>query len=141
MLRLAATAENIRDVNVRYHDLCAHDYDAKWGIDYGESGQAQVIGKLQKVLGERPGPYARSLEIGAGTGYFTLNLLRAGVIGEAVATDISPGMLEALSGSAERLGLDLTGVTGTLVEEGVASFVKAFDDLLGSIAKKQPATA
>jgi transaldolase len=32
-------------------------------------------------------------------------------------------------------------VTGTLVEEGVASFVKAFDDLLGSIAKKQPATA
>ena len=42
---------------------------------------------------------------------------------------------------AERLGLDLDGVTGTLVEEGVASFVKAFDDLLGAIAKKQPATA
>ena len=42
---------------------------------------------------------------------------------------------------AERLGLDLNGVTGKLVEEGVASFVKAFDDLLGSIAKKQPATA
>ena len=41
----------------------------------------------------------------------------------------------------ERLGLDLDGVTGTLVEEGVASFVKAFDDLLGAIAKKQPATA
>lgn len=42
---------------------------------------------------------------------------------------------------ADRLGLDLNGVTGKLVEEGVASFVKAFDDLLGSIAKKQPATA
>jgi transaldolase len=42
---------------------------------------------------------------------------------------------------AERLGLDLTGVTDTLVEEGVASFAKAFDDLLGAIAKKQPATA
>ena len=40
---------------------------------------------------------------------------------------------------AERLGLDLDGVTDTLVEEGVASFAKAFDDLLGSIAKKQPA--
>ena len=103
----AATADNIREVNIRYHDLAAGDYDAKWGIDYGESGQAQVVGKLEKALGERPGPYARSLEIGAGTGYFTLNLLRAGVIGEAVATDISPGMLEALSESAERLGLDI----------------------------------
>src|SRR4029079_1927997 len=57
--------------------------------------------------GSRPGPYERSLEIGAGTGYFTLHLLRAGVIADAVATDISPGMLETLSGSAERLGLDV----------------------------------
>ena len=103
----AATADDIREVNIRYHDLAAADYDAKWGIDYGASGQAQVVGKLAKALGARPGPYRRSLEIGAGTGYFTLNLLRAGVIGEAVATDISPGMLEALSDSAERLGLDV----------------------------------
>jgi len=42
---------------------------------------------------------------------------------------------------AERLGLDLTGVTDTLVEEGVASFSKAFDDLLGAIAAKHPETA
>ena len=42
---------------------------------------------------------------------------------------------------AERLGLDLNAVTDTLVEEGVASFAKAFDDLLGAIAKKQPAAA
>jgi ubiquinone/menaquinone biosynthesis C-methylase UbiE len=103
----AATADHIRDVNIRYHDLAAADYDAKWGIDYGPAGQAQVVGKLAKALGEPPGPYRRSLEIGAGTGYFTLNLLRAGVIGEAVATDISPGMLETLSESAERLGVEV----------------------------------
>jgi transaldolase/glucose-6-phosphate isomerase len=42
---------------------------------------------------------------------------------------------------ADRLGLDLPGVTDTLVLEGVASFAGAFDDLLGAIAKKQPATA
>ena len=103
----AATEDTIREVNIRYHDLAAADYDAKWGIDYGEAGQAQVIGKLAKALGSPPGRYARSLEIGAGTGYFTLNLLRAGVIGDAVATDISPGMLETLSESADRLGLDV----------------------------------
>jgi SAM-dependent methyltransferase len=101
-----ATTDKIRDVNIRYHDLAAADYDAKWGIDYGEAGQAQVTGKLAKALGGDPARYGRALEIGAGTGYFTLNLLRAGVIGEAVATDISPGMLETLSASAERLGLN-----------------------------------
>ncbi len=42
---------------------------------------------------------------------------------------------------ADRLKLDLSGVTGTLVLQGVASFAKAFDDLLGSIAAKQPAAA
>jgi len=103
----AATTEKIREVNIRYHDLAAADYDAKWGIDYGTAGQAQVIGKLAKALGRGPDRYERALEIGAGTGYFTLNLVRAGVIGDAVATDISPGMLETLSDSAERLGIDV----------------------------------
>ena len=100
-------ADAIRDANVRYHDLAAEHYDAKWGIDYGEVGQAQVLGKLRKALGHEPRRYDRALEIGAGTGYFTLNLLRAGVIAEAVATDISPGMLERARGlRASELGLD-----------------------------------
>ncbi|MEG3148970.1 transaldolase [Sphingomonas sp. ZT3P38] len=42
---------------------------------------------------------------------------------------------------AERLGLDLGEITDTLVEEGVTSFSKAFDDLLGAIAAKHPETA
>lgn len=99
------TAEAIRDANVRYHDLAAEHYDSKWGINYGEVGQAQVAGKLRKALGHEPRRYRRALEIGAGTGYFSLNLLRAGVVGEAVATDISPGMLRKLEHSAEELGL------------------------------------
>jgi SAM-dependent methyltransferase len=98
------TAERIRDANVRYHDLAASHYDSKWGINFDEVGQAQVTGKLRKALGHEPHRYGRALEIGAGTGYFTLNLLRAGVIGEAVATDISPGMLRALEDSARELG-------------------------------------
>ena len=86
----SASADEIRDVNTRYHDGAAAGYDAKWGIDYGEVGQDQVLGKLRKALGaSRPLPtFARSLEIGAGTGYFSLNLLQAGVVGTAVCTDI-----------------------------------------------------
>ena len=76
-----ATEHEILDVNRRYHDVAADDYDAKWGIDYGEVGAAQVLGKLPKLLGPSPGPFPRSLEIGAGTGYFSLNLLRSGVVG------------------------------------------------------------
>ena len=98
-----STAEAIRDVNTRYHDAAAASYDTKWGVDYGEIGRHQVRGKLHKLLG-RPLPrYARSLEIGAGTGYFTLNMLQDGIVREAVATDISPGMLEALRANAQRI--------------------------------------
>jgi SAM-dependent methyltransferase len=102
---MPTTETEIVDANVRYHDLAAAHYDRKWGIDYGEIGQAQVTGKLRKALGHEPGRYPRALEIGAGTGYFTLNLLRAGVIADAVATDVSPGMLRALERSARELGL------------------------------------
>lgn len=102
---MARPAESILDANVRYHDLAARHYDAKWGISFNEVGQAQVTAKLAKALGRDPGVFGRALEIGAGTGYFTLNLMRAGVIREAVATDVSPGMLDALAASAGRLGL------------------------------------
>jgi ubiquinone/menaquinone biosynthesis C-methylase UbiE len=99
--------EEIRDVNTRYHDVAADHYDSKWGIDFGEIGQEQVLAKVEKAVGHRPDGWRRSLEIGSGTGYFTLNLLRAGMIAEATCSDISPGMLAALRANAERLGLEV----------------------------------
>jgi ubiquinone/menaquinone biosynthesis C-methylase UbiE len=100
-------AEEIRDANTRYHNVAADHYDAKWGIDFGDIGQAQVTAKVRKALGHEPPRYARALEIGSGTGYFSLNLLSAGLIGEATCSDISPGMLRTLSENAERLGLEV----------------------------------
>src|SRR5207237_7449355 len=78
------TDDDIRDVNTRYHDVAADSYDAKWGIDFGEPGQQQVLMKLRKVLSKDAlaAGFGRSLEIGSGTGYFSLNLLQAGVIRE-----------------------------------------------------------
>ena len=102
-----AAPDEILDVNRRYHDVAARDYDAKWGISFGEIGHQQVLGKVRKLLGDRPGPFPRSLEIGAGTGYFSLNLLQDGVIGAATCTDISPGMLETLERNAAALGLEV----------------------------------
>jgi ubiquinone/menaquinone biosynthesis C-methylase UbiE len=104
------SAEEIRDANTRYHDVAADHYDSKWGIDFAELGVSQVTAKVRKALGREPSHYARSLEIGSGTGYFTLNLMRAGLIGQATCSDISPGMLETLSANAERLGLTVETV-------------------------------
>jgi ubiquinone/menaquinone biosynthesis C-methylase UbiE len=99
------TEHEILDVNRRYHDVAAETYDAKWGISFGEIGHQQVLGKLTKLLGPKPGPFAEALEIGSGTGYFSLNLLQTGVIQDATCTDISPGMLATLEHNAESLGL------------------------------------
>ena len=76
--------------------------------------------KRASTRGDRPGAGARqgaqaaglrarprlrrSLEIGAGTGYFSLNLLQAGAVREATCTDISPGMRGTLRSNADRLG-------------------------------------
>ncbi|MDX6581709.1 MAG: hypothetical protein QOI10_893 [Solirubrobacterales bacterium] len=104
----SATSEHIKDANVRYHDAAAHEYDLKWGIDLGEMGQEQVRAKLAKALGGIPDrPFGDSLEIGAGTGYFSLNLLQLGAVERATATDISQGMLDSLSASAERIGVQV----------------------------------
>jgi len=68
----------------------------------------------------------------------TLDAFReGGTAGTTLAHD--PEEAKRVLAEADRLGLDLNGVTGRLVQEGVASFVKSFDELLGSIAKKQPA--
>jgi ubiquinone/menaquinone biosynthesis C-methylase UbiE len=98
--------DEIRDVNARYHDVAAASYDSKWGIDFAQTGQSQVLGKFRKLLdGHGTATFPRALEIGCGTGYFSLNLMQAGVIDHLTCTDISYGMVEALNANAERLGL------------------------------------
>src|SRR5919198_645698 len=101
------SADDVRADNVRYHDLAAGHYDSKWGISYEEVGRRQVVRKLRKALGEEPGRFADALEIGAGTGYFGLNLVQAGIVGRLTATDISQGMLDVLSSTAGEIGVEV----------------------------------
>jgi len=124
------SADEIRDVNTRYHDVAASSYDSKWGIDFGEVGQGQVVGKLRKLLGPAlDHGFARSLEVGAGTGYFSLNLLRAGIVHDATCTDISPGMVRTLAGNAERLGLTVKSLRADA--ESLPFPAGSFDLVLG----------
>ena len=105
-----AISDDVKHANARYHDLAATTYDAKWGIAYDALAERQTVGKLRRALGGAEPRFERALEVGAGTGYFTLNLLRAGVIQDAVASDISPGMLGALASSAAELGVGVETV-------------------------------
>jgi SAM-dependent methyltransferase len=105
---MPAAPERIKEANLRYHDVAATGYDTKWGIDFGPIGKAQVRAKVAKALGGWPDEgFGEALEIGSGTGYFSLNLMQLGLLGRVVATDISPGMLDALAASAERLELEV----------------------------------
>ncbi len=92
--------------NALYHDAAASTYDDKWSLSFDERGLAYVRERAERMLPEER--YGRVLEVGAGTGYFILNLWQAGYVGEAHATDISPGMLTVCAESARRIGCDVT---------------------------------
>ena len=125
-----ASSAEIKDANTRYHDAAAESYDSKWGIDFGPIGQSQVREKMRKALGEIPDrPFEEALEIGAGTGYFSLNLLQLGLVKRVTATDISPGMLATLSASAGEL--DVPAETVLTEAEELPFDDESFDLVLG----------
>jgi transaldolase/glucose-6-phosphate isomerase len=128
----------------------------QWYLDFLKSDRWQALAakgaQPQRLLwastGVKDPSYPDTLYIDTLIGKDTVNTMPPktmdafrdhGTAAETITQDVE-GAKHVLA-EAERLGLDLNGVTGKLVEEGVASFVKAFDDLLGAIAKKQPATA
>ena len=127
-----ATPEHIKDVNTRYHDAAADEYDAKWGIDFGETGQEQVRLKLVKALGGRERrAFGDALEIGSGTGYFSLNLVQLGVIERLTATDISPGMLKRLANDRRERSELPTSTTVVTEAEKLPFEDESFDLVFG----------
>ena len=91
--------------NVLYHDAAAAAYDEKWAISFERPAVRYVRDRAARMLA-RP-RYGRVLEIGAGTGFFVLNLWQAGFVEEAHATDISARMLDVCRRNAARVGCDI----------------------------------
>ena len=124
-----------------YQDFVASD---RWQALAAKGAQPQRL--LWASTGVKDPAYPDTLYVDTLIGPDTVNTMPPktmdafrdhGTVAQTLTDDVE-GARRVLA-EAERLGLDLTGVTGTLVLEGVASFAGAFDDLLGSIAKKQPA--
>ena len=125
-----SSPEDIREVNTRYHDVAAGDYDRKWGIDFGPLGRSQVVAKLRKAI-PHPRTYSDALEIGSGTGYFSLNLLGAGIVERVTCTDVSSGMLAQLQRNAVGAGLADRVDTRECHAERLPFASESFDLVLG----------
>jgi SAM-dependent methyltransferase len=94
---------------VLYHDWEATTYDDKWSISFDQRCIDYARDRFTAIAGTGRWPYGRSLEIGAGTGFFSLNLRQAGVLSEIHLTDISGGMVAAAQENAARLGFEIEG--------------------------------
>jgi ubiquinone/menaquinone biosynthesis C-methylase UbiE len=95
--------------NILYHDWEAGTYDEKWSISFDERCIDYARDRFAHVAGRGGWPYESSLELGCGTGFFTLNLKLAGVLDEGHVTDLSPGMVEVAKRNAHSLGFDVEG--------------------------------
>jgi ubiquinone/menaquinone biosynthesis C-methylase UbiE len=118
----AATAEQVaaayadnKLAQVLYHDWEAQTYDEKWSISFDERcidyarDRFRAITRRATNGAPDPLPYATALELGAGTGFFSLNLKQAGVLGSGHVTDISPGMVDVAVRNARGLGFEIEG--------------------------------
>ena len=106
---IARAYEDNKLAQVLYHDWESETYDGKWAISFDERCTAYARDRFAAVAGRDGWPYATALEIGAGTGFFALNLKQAGVLDEVHVTDLSPGMVEAAQENARALGFEVSG--------------------------------
>jgi len=104
-----AAWQDTKLAQVLYHDWEAGSYDEKWSISFDERCVSYARDRFIAIAGDSGWPYAKSLEVGCGTGFFSLNLRLAGVVDEVHVTDISPGMVAAVTRNASTLGLSIEG--------------------------------
>lgn len=112
--QVEAAWEDNKLAQVLYHDWEAQTYDEKWSISFDERCTSVVRDRFLRVLASSPAkgeaiPFGRTLELGAGTGFFSLNLKLAGLLDEVHVCDLSPGMVAAAQRNARSLGLEVEG--------------------------------
>jgi len=96
-----------------YHDWEARTYEDKFSISYDDRCIDYARDRFRRVVAPEE-RFARVLELGAGTGFLSINLALAGCLdGAAITvTDISPGMLEVCVENGRRHGVTLAARAG-----------------------------
>jgi ubiquinone/menaquinone biosynthesis C-methylase UbiE len=106
-------AMDLKEKQAAYHDWEATTYEEKFSISYDERCIEYAVDRLRKVVPEGR-TFGRVLEVGAGTGFFTINLALGGALegAELEATDISQGMLDVCERNGREHGLEITTTQG-----------------------------
>jgi len=118
---MAKEPDAVADLDVKekqraYHDWEARTYEDKFNISYDDRCIDYARDRFRRVVG--PGEhFPRVLELGAGTGFFTINLALSGAFGdldavELTVTDISEGMLDVCVANGRQHGLTLIPQAG-----------------------------
>jgi len=91
-----------------YHDWESRNYDDKFSISYDQRCIDYARDRFRKVVPEGAG-FGSVLEVGAGTGFFLINLVLGGCLegAELHATDLSEGMLEVCERNGEEHGITI----------------------------------
>ncbi len=110
--QVEAAWQDTKLAQVLYHDWEAQTYDEKWSISFDARCTDYARDRFVAVAGTDGWPYGDVLEIGCGTGFFSLNLRLAGVVDAVHVTDISPGMVAAAVRNGEQLGIAVEGRVG-----------------------------
>ena len=99
---------DIKQKQEAYHDWEARTYEEKFSISYDERCIDYARDRFRKVVPEGA-VFHDVLEVGAGTGFFLINLALGGCLDGAdlSATDISEGMLEVCRRNGEEHGLTI----------------------------------
>ncbi len=107
------TPPDVRSLDLKtkqrlYHDWEAGNYDTKFSISYDQRCIDYARDRFRKVVPEGAG-FGQVLEVGAGTGFFLINLALAGCLDGADlhATDLSDRMLEVCRRNGEEHGLQV----------------------------------
>ena len=136
----------IANAKLAYAWYQAFSATPRWQMLAAKGAQPQRL--LWASTGTKDPSYPTTLYVDTLIGPDTVNTMppatmdafrETGTVAQTLVQDVDGA--RAVMAEAKRLGIDVDAVTDTLVEEGVASFAKAFEDLLGAIAKKVPVAA
>ncbi|MFU8839493.1 MAG: class I SAM-dependent methyltransferase [Nitriliruptoraceae bacterium] len=113
-----------------YHDWESRTYEEKFSISYDERCIDYARDRFRKVVPDGAG-FGRVLEVGAGTGFFLINLALGGCLdgAELHATDLSDGMLDVCRRNGLEHGLDITTRQGDA--EALPYEDESFDLVIG----------